>query len=74
MALTVYCAQIIAIYLWGAAAFEQTSNQPLLVMTLVTMVCATAWRVFLGRGPLEQLRGVVAARASAIGPSAPALR
>jgi hypothetical protein len=67
MALTVYCAQIVVVYVWGDAATEQTTNWPLLVMILVTMVCATAWRVFLGRGPLERLLGAIAARSSAIG-------
>ena len=66
MALSVYCAQIVAIYVWGAAAVQQTTNWPLLVMVLITLACTTAWRAFLGRGPLERLLGMVATRSSTV--------
>lgn len=56
MALTVYSAQIVVLWAWGDAAYEQTTNGPLLVLVLATLAVATAWRWSLGQGPLE--RGV----------------
>ena len=60
LALTVYSLQIVAIWHWDLVG--STSNGPLAVMTLVALVAATAWRFFLGRGPIERLFARVAAR------------
>ncbi|MFC7879061.1 heparan-alpha-glucosaminide N-acetyltransferase domain-containing protein [Isoptericola sp. NPDC057391] len=64
MALTVYSLQIVAIWHWDLLG--STTNGPLLVMVLVTLAAATAWRFLLGRGPLERLVGAVSDRA--VGP------
>ncbi|MFH6688706.1 heparan-alpha-glucosaminide N-acetyltransferase domain-containing protein [Cellulosimicrobium funkei] len=66
MALTVYSAQIVVLWAWGDAAYEQTTNGPLLALVLATLVVATLWRWAIGRGPLERLVASVAARASAV--------
>lgn len=66
MALTVYSAQIVALWAWGEEAYEQTTNGPLLVLVLVTLAAATVWRWAFGRGPLERLFAAVAGRASAV--------
>ncbi|WP_418276385.1 heparan-alpha-glucosaminide N-acetyltransferase domain-containing protein [Isoptericola jiangsuensis] len=60
MALTVYSLQIVAIWHWDLVGTP--TNGPLLVMVAVTLVAATAWRLTLGRGPLERLFAVVALR------------
>jgi uncharacterized protein len=60
MALTVYSLQIVAIWRWDLVA--STTNGPLLVMVVVTLVAATAWRALLGRGPLERVLATVARR------------
>jgi uncharacterized protein len=61
MALTVYSAQIVAIWWWDLVG--SATNGPLVVMVLVTLAAATAWRLALGRGPLERLVGWVSDRA-----------
>ncbi len=61
MALTVYSLQIVAIWHWDLLGSE--TNGPLAVMVVVTLVAATLWRFFLGRGPLERFFAHVAARA-----------
>ncbi|WP_098464119.1 heparan-alpha-glucosaminide N-acetyltransferase domain-containing protein [Isoptericola jiangsuensis] len=61
MALTVYSAQVVAIWHWDLVG--SPTNGPLVVMVLVTLVGATAWRLTLGRGPLERLVGWVSDRA-----------
>ncbi|MFB8229469.1 heparan-alpha-glucosaminide N-acetyltransferase domain-containing protein [Cellulosimicrobium sp. NPDC055967] len=66
MALTVYSAQIVVLWAWGDAAYEQTTNGPLLALALATLAAATLWRWALGRGPLERLFAAVATRASAV--------
>lgn len=60
MALTVYSLQIVAIWRWDMVT--STTNGPLVVMTLVTLVAASAWRASCGRGPLERLISGVALR------------
>jgi uncharacterized protein len=67
MALTVYSAQIVALWAWGDTAYEQTTNGPLLVLVVATLAAATAWRWAFGRGPLERLFAAVARRASDAG-------
>jgi len=62
LALTVYSAQIVVLWLWGDAAYDQTTNGPLLVLVLVTLAVATAWRWAFGQGPLERLVATVARR------------
>ncbi|WP_277211838.1 heparan-alpha-glucosaminide N-acetyltransferase domain-containing protein [Isoptericola croceus] len=62
MALTVYSLQIVAIWRWDLVG--STTNGPLAVMILVTLVAATAWRALLGRGPLERAIGGAALRAA----------
>jgi len=66
MALSVYSAQIVVLWAWGDDAYRQTTNGPLLLLVLVTLAAATAWRWAFGRGPLERLFAAVAARASAV--------
>ncbi|MFE7408593.1 heparan-alpha-glucosaminide N-acetyltransferase domain-containing protein [Isoptericola sp. NPDC057559] len=63
MALTVYSLQIVAIWHWDLLG--STTNGPLLVLVLVTLVAATAWRFLLGRGPLERAVGAVSDRVAA---------
>jgi uncharacterized protein len=62
MALTVYSLQIVAIWRWDL--LDSTTNGPLVVMILVTLAAASAWRAFLGRGPFERVVGAVARRAA----------
>ncbi|WP_407317178.1 heparan-alpha-glucosaminide N-acetyltransferase domain-containing protein [Isoptericola halotolerans] len=62
MALTVYSLQIVAIWWWDLVG--STTNGPLLLLVLVTLVAATAWRAVLGRGPLERVLSAVARRAA----------
>ncbi|MFD6135998.1 heparan-alpha-glucosaminide N-acetyltransferase domain-containing protein [Isoptericola sp. NPDC056618] len=70
MALTVYSLQIVAVWHWDLLG--STTNGPLLVMVLVTLAAATAWRFLLGRGPLERLVGAVSDRAAGPPPGPPA--
>lgn len=63
LALTVYSAQIVAIWWWSRTYWDlldPATNVPLGIITLVTLAAATAWRAFLGRGPLERLFAWVA--------------
>lgn len=62
MALTVYSLQIVAIWHWDL--LESTSNGPLVLLVVVTLVAATAWRFLLGRGPLERLFAAISDRAA----------
>ncbi|WP_240644194.1 heparan-alpha-glucosaminide N-acetyltransferase domain-containing protein [Antribacter gilvus] len=65
LALTVYSAQIVAIWYWTAFHFDllqPETNVPLAVVTVLSLVAATAWRALLGRGPLERLFARVATR------------
>jgi uncharacterized membrane protein YeiB len=62
MALTVYTAQIVAIFLAGPeVVYDQTTNGTLLAFTVVTLVACTLWTRFVGRGPLERLMRAVSA-------------
>lgn len=73
LALTVYSAQIVLIWWWGRTygdLLAPTDNGALALLTLGTLVLATAWRALLGRGPLERLLTRVA-RATAPGPRPP---
>ncbi|MBD8080417.1 heparan-alpha-glucosaminide N-acetyltransferase domain-containing protein [Cellulosimicrobium arenosum] len=71
MALSVYSAQIVVVWLWGEEAFEQTTNGPLLALVLATLAAATLWRWALGRGPLERLLAGVAGRTATVASAAP---
>ncbi len=53
MALTVYTGSVVAI--WLIDPDDYVDNGPWLAYVLVTMVVAAAWRLVLGRGPLERL-------------------
>ncbi|MBB3081863.1 heparan-alpha-glucosaminide N-acetyltransferase domain-containing protein [Geodermatophilus sabuli] len=53
MALTVYSAQIVAI--WATGTEEYVDNRTWVAYLAVTVVLATTWRLLLGRGPLERL-------------------
>jgi uncharacterized membrane protein YeiB len=53
MALTVYTCQVVAI--WVIDAEEYVDNRLWLTFVLVSVALATAWRLTLGRGPLERL-------------------
>jgi uncharacterized protein len=64
-ALSAYSFHIVAIALLGdEVVFHPGSNAPLLGFVLVTLVAATAWQRWLGRGPLERLM-----RAVTVGPA-----
>jgi uncharacterized membrane protein len=60
LALTVYSLQIVAIWRWEL--LDATTNGPLALMVMVTLVAATAWRFLWDRGPLERLFAWVALR------------
>jgi uncharacterized membrane protein YeiB len=53
MALTVYTGQVVAVWALGGSDYDD--NGPWVAYVLVSIVFATAWRLFLGRGPLERL-------------------
>ncbi|WP_225998092.1 heparan-alpha-glucosaminide N-acetyltransferase domain-containing protein [Myceligenerans pegani] len=79
MALTVYSAQIVAIWAVTAGGFDlldPPTNGPLGWMVLITLVAATLWRALLGQGPLERAMAAwvrwVTGRAAA--PTEPVLR
>lgn len=72
MALTVYSLHIVAIWRWDLVS--STTNGPLGVLVVVTLLAATAWRFVLGRGPLERLLGWVSRRAAPGRPRAAAPR
>jgi uncharacterized protein len=74
MALTVYCLQIVAIFVWEEPLLTGTGNGELAVLVVGSLVFATVWRWSFGRGPLERLMGWVARRAASIPtePGAPA--
>ncbi len=55
MSLTMYVAHILIIAAVGDAIVWQPSNVALVAVTLVLIAAATAWRVWLGAGPLEKL-------------------
>lgn len=54
LALTAYCGHLVAIALLGDQVVWAPSNARLLVFVVVTLAATTAWRVMIGRGPLEQ--------------------
>lgn len=52
MSLTAYCAHVIII--WAVDAFDYPENDwPLLWLVVGISVCATLWKLFIGRGPVE---------------------
>jgi uncharacterized membrane protein YeiB len=53
MALTVYSAQIVAV--WATGTQESGDNRMWVAYVAVALVLATTWRLVLGRGPLERL-------------------
>jgi hypothetical protein len=53
MALTVYTAQVVAI--WVLGTLDYVDNTAWSAYVLASLVFATAWRLLLGRGPLERL-------------------
>ncbi|GAB3165476.1 hypothetical protein GCM10027059_23100 [Myceligenerans halotolerans] len=58
MALTVYSAQIVAIWAVTEGGFDlldPPTNEPLGWMVLVTLAAATLWRALFGQGPLERV-------------------
>jgi uncharacterized protein len=71
MALTVYSLQIVAIWHWDLVGTP--TNGPLLIMVVASLVAATAWRLTVGRGPLERLFATVARR-TAPPPAVPSAR
>lgn len=59
LALSAYSFQIVAIFLLGAAVVRQPAVGTHLAFLGVTLVAASAWHAWLGRGPLERvLHGV----------------
>ncbi|TAK70254.1 MAG: DUF1624 domain-containing protein [Actinomycetota bacterium] len=78
MPLTLYCVHVVVL---AVPDVPRSSPAALLTQAVVALLAATAWRVFVGRGPLETLVGTVAqaARVAALSsarppppPSAPA--
>ncbi|SDZ39708.1 heparan-alpha-glucosaminide N-acetyltransferase domain-containing protein [Herbiconiux ginsengi] len=60
MPLTIYTGHVLALTVWrGFGAPGAESWLPFLTLTLCSLVFATLWRLFLGRGPLERLIGVI---------------
>ncbi|WP_182111564.1 MULTISPECIES: heparan-alpha-glucosaminide N-acetyltransferase domain-containing protein [unclassified Actinotalea] len=55
LALTAYCAQLVAIAVLGDGVVWNASNVTLAAFVLVTLATTWAWRATLGRGPLERL-------------------
>ncbi|GAA1874964.1 heparan-alpha-glucosaminide N-acetyltransferase domain-containing protein [Myceligenerans crystallogenes] len=58
LALTVYSAQIVAIWAVTASGFDlldPPTNEPLGWMVLIALAAATVWRVLFGQGPLERV-------------------
>lgn len=55
MALTVYCAQVVAFAIMRPVVGLQSTNGTLIAFTLVTLTACTLWVRFVGRGPLERL-------------------
>jgi len=53
MALTVYTAQIVAVWLLGTQ--DHTDNTAWLLYVLASSVFASVWRLLMGQGPLERL-------------------
>jgi uncharacterized membrane protein YeiB len=69
MALTVYAGSIVAMWALGTDSYP-ADNWPWLAYVLVTLVAATAWRLLVGRGPLERLLTWSSTRAAGQMPSA----
>jgi uncharacterized membrane protein YeiB len=55
MALTVYCAHVIALAFIGDSVYDSLGNLLYLWFVLVTLAVASIWKLTLGRGPLERL-------------------
>lgn len=56
MALTAYCAHVLAIYLWPEFFFtEVTGHAPMLIMVSVSVSACYVWRSLWGQGPLERV-------------------
>lgn len=73
LALTAYAGQVVAIAALGREVVFDPSAGVLLALAAVTLGVATAWRLTLGRGPLERLlHGVSTAAATAIVPESAA--
>lgn len=69
MALTVYSAQIVMIFVLGNdVVWDPASNATLGWFVLAALAAAWAWRRWVGRGPLEEL--LRSAARAALGPSA----
>ena len=69
LALTAYSGQVVAIALLGRRVVFEPTWPVLVGFALVTLVAATAWRLTLGRGPLERLLHTVStAVADAVAP------
>ncbi|MCL3860519.1 heparan-alpha-glucosaminide N-acetyltransferase domain-containing protein [Actinotalea sp. K2] len=72
LALTAYCSHLVAIAIIGEDAVWDPSNLRLATFVLVTLAAATAWRLTLGRGPLERaLHAGSGALAHALVPTEP---
>ena len=55
LALTAYCGHLVVIAVLGDGVVWDASNAVLAAFVLVTLALTTAWRLTLGRGPLERL-------------------
>jgi uncharacterized membrane protein YeiB len=53
MALTVYTAQVVAV--WALGTLDHDGNGPWVAYVLASLLFSTAWRLAVGRGPLERL-------------------
>lgn len=72
LSLTVYTVHVVAIRLLRDDIFASSSLGFFAGFTVVALLAATAWRLTLGKGPLERALGAVARRtARAVGPGDP---
>ena len=71
LALTAYCGHLVAIAVLGDGVVRDASNVTLALFIGITLAATTAWRLLVGRGPLEAaLHGVSTGIADAVAPAA----
>lgn len=68
LALTAYSVHVVAIAALGTGVVWEPTTRTWLTFLVVTVVACTAWRTWLGRGPLERVLHVVSTRASDLAP------
>jgi uncharacterized membrane protein YeiB len=68
MALSAYTFHVLVVAVIGRDAFAQPDNGLYLGFAVAALVACSAWALFIGRGPLEQLLSHVSRRAADIRP------